>query len=106
MAKKSNIRSIRFSDEIIEIIEAQEGETFTAKFESLIKRCYQEIPAKEAELKYVTMRIEGETQRLRRIQKYAAELERNINQLSLTMQTYNSQAKRAVQGLETLLNEP
>ena len=106
MAKKSNIRSIRFSDEIIEIIEAQEGETFTAKFEFLIKRCYQEIPAKELELKYINMRIEAEQQRLRRIQKYATELERNLSNLTATVQSYNSQAKRAVQGLETLLNEP
>lgn len=105
MAKKSNIRSIRFSDEIIEIIEAQEGETFTAKFETLIRKCYQEIPAKEQELKYVNMRIEGETQRLRRIQKKAGELEQSINSMAYTMQTYNSQAKRAVQALEKLLEE-
>ena len=105
MAKKSNIRSIRFSDEIIEIIEAQEGETFTAKFEALIRKCYQEIPAKEQELKYVNMRIEAETQRLRRIQKKASELEQNINNLAYTMQSYNSQAKRAVQSLEKLMEE-
>ena len=105
MAKKSNIRSIRFSDEIIEIIEAQEGETFTAKFETLIRKCYQKIPAKEQELKYVNMRIEAETQRLRRIQKKASELEQNINNLTYTMQSYNSQAKRAVQSLEKLMEE-
>lgn len=105
MAKKSNIRSIRFSDEIIEIIEAQEGETFTAKFETLIRKCYQEIPAKEQELKFVKIRIDQETQRLRRIQKKAGELEQSINNMAYTMQTYNSQAKRAVQALEKLLEE-
>lgn len=105
MAKKSNIQSIRFSDEIIEIIEAQEGETFTAKFESLIRTCYQEIPAKEKELQYVKQRIENEYQRLRRIQKRAGELEQSINSMTYTMQTYNSQAKRAAQGLEKLLEE-
>lgn len=106
MAKKSNIRSIRFSDEIIEIIEAQEGETFTAKFESLIKKCYQEIPAKEKELEYVKHRIDDEYQRLRRIQKKAGEMEQSINSMAYTLQTYNSQAKRAVQSLEKLLEEP
>ena len=105
MAKKSNIRSIRFCDEIIEIIEAQEGETFTAKFESLIKKCYQEIPAKKEELEYVKQRIDQETQRLRRIQKKAGELEQSINSMAYTMQTYNSHAKRAVQSLEKLLEE-
>ena len=105
MAKKSNIRSIRFSDEIIEIIEAQEGGTFTAKFESLIRTCYQEIPAKEKELKDVKQRINNEYQRLRKIQKKASELEQNINNLAYTMQSYNTQAKRAVQSLEKLLEE-
>jgi septal ring factor EnvC (AmiA/AmiB activator) len=105
MAKKSNIRSIRFSDEIIKIIEAQEGETFTANFESLIKKCYQEIPAKEKELEYVKQSIDNEYQRLRRIQKRAGELEQSINSMAYTMQTYNSQVKRAVQSLEKLLEE-
>ena len=105
MAKKSKIRSIRFSDEIIKIIETQEGETFTAKFETLIRKYYQEVPTKEQELKYVKMRIEAETQRLRRIQKKASELEQNINNLAYTMQSYNSLAKRAVQSLEKLMEE-
>ena len=106
MAKKSNIRSIRFSDEIIEIIEAQEGETFTAKFEFLIKKCYQDIPAKEAELKYINMRIEAEMQRLRRIQKQASELEKNMNTLTYAMQNFNAHVKRGVQQLDSMLNEP
>lgn len=106
MTKKSNIRSIRFSDEIIKIIEAQEGETFTAKFEFLIKKCYQDIPAKENELKYVNMRIEAETQRLRRIQKQASELEKNMNTLTYTMQNFNAHVKRGVQQLDSMLNEP
>ena len=44
MAKKNNIRSIRFSDEMIEAIESQTGETFTAKFEALVTRCMWELP--------------------------------------------------------------
>ena len=105
MAKKSNIRSIRFSDEIIEIIEAQPGDTFTAKFESLIYHCKQELPAKEQELKYMQMRIDGEYQRLKRIQKYAGELEQSITNLKYTMENYNAQAKRAVSNLESLMND-
>ena len=50
MAKKGNIRSMRFSDEILEIIESQPGETFTAKFEHLVTRCIMELPRKEQEL--------------------------------------------------------
>ena len=49
MAQKSNIRSMRFSDEIIQMIESQAGETFTAKFEALVTRCMWELPQKEQE---------------------------------------------------------
>ena len=51
MANKSNIRSIRFSDELAELIDQQIGDTFTAKFENLIARCVWELPQKEAEIK-------------------------------------------------------
>lgn len=47
MANKSNIRSIRFSDDLAELIDRQNGETFTAKFENLITRCVWELPRQE-----------------------------------------------------------
>ena len=68
MAKKSNIRSMRFSDEMIEIIEAQAGETFTAKFEALVTRCMWELPAKEKELAGIQEQIQRERKNLRYIQ--------------------------------------
>lgn len=57
MAQKSNIRSIRFSDELAELINQQIGDTFTAKFENLVTRCVWELPAKEAELKRLEEKI-------------------------------------------------
>lgn len=33
---KNNIRSIRFSDELAELIDRQIGDTFTEKFENLV----------------------------------------------------------------------
>ncbi len=36
MATKPNIRSIRFSDELAELIDRQAGNTFTEKFENLV----------------------------------------------------------------------
>ena len=50
MATKNNIRSIRFSDEIAELIERQQGSNFNQKFENLITRCVWELPAKKDEL--------------------------------------------------------
>ena len=37
MASKPNIRSIRFSDELAELIDRQVGNSFTEKFENLIQ---------------------------------------------------------------------
>lgn len=39
MANKSNIRSIRFTDELYELIDRQAGDTFTQKLENLVTRC-------------------------------------------------------------------
>ena len=51
MALKNKVRSIRFSDELLEIIEQQVGENFTQKFERLVYNCYMLAPQKEAECK-------------------------------------------------------
>ena len=48
--KKGNIRSIRFSDELIEIIDQQVGDNFTQKFERLVYNCYMLLPEKERQL--------------------------------------------------------
>ncbi len=43
MATKNNIRSIRFSDEMIELIDRQIGDTLTQKFENLVTKCVWEL---------------------------------------------------------------
>lgn len=47
---KGNIKTVRLSDELLEMIESQAGENFTAKFEALVTRCMRELPKKEREL--------------------------------------------------------
>lgn len=65
MAGKNNIRSIRFSDEMIELINQQIGDTFTAKFEALVTKCVWELPAKEKQLQHIQDQIDREGRRLR-----------------------------------------
>ncbi len=67
MAGKPNIRSIRFSDELAELIEQQAGDTFTQKFEGLITRCVWELPEKEEELKRIQKQIDERKQELREL---------------------------------------
>ena len=75
MAGKPNIRSIRFSDELAELIDRQAGNTFTEKFENLVTRCVWELPQKEAELKRLEEKIQQERKRLAELQKRRTKLE-------------------------------
>ena len=64
MANKNNIRSIRFSDELAELIDRQVGRTFTEKFENLITRCVWELPQKEKELERLNEQIQKKQQQM------------------------------------------
>ena len=75
MAGKPNIRSIRFSDELAELIDRQAGNTFTEKFENLVTRCVWELPQKEAELERLEEKIQQERKRLAGLQKRRTKLE-------------------------------
>ena len=46
---KNNIRSVRFSDEMIEIINQQIGDNFTQKFERMVYNCYMLLPEKQSQ---------------------------------------------------------
>ena len=64
MAQKRNIRSIRLSDEMLELIEQQAGDNFTEKWENLVTRCIWELPQKEAEIKRLEEQIRKERQKM------------------------------------------
>lgn len=95
MATKNNIRSIRFSDELAEVIDQQIGKNFTEKLENLITRCMWELPQKEEQLKRVNEMLEDQRKRLSKtretislmtnrmhvIQHRLQELETNVEQL-------------------------
>lgn len=55
---KNSIRSVRFSDELIEIIEQQVGDNFTQKFERLVYNCYMLLPEKERQLRDMEARYQ------------------------------------------------
>lgn len=78
MANKNNIRSIRFSDELAELIDQQVGRTFTEKFENLITRCVWELPQKEKELERLNEQIRKKQQQMAEASSRYA---RMINQL-------------------------
>lgn len=96
MATKNNIRSIRFSDEMMEMIESQSGETFTAKFEALVTHCMWELPEKEKELAAVQKQIDNEKKRLQRLRERASQWEQKISNISYALDQCNRQAEYAI----------
>lgn len=81
MAGKPNIRSIRFSDELAQLIDRQVGNSFTEKFENLITRCVWELPQKEAELKRVQEELQQERKRLADLRKRREKLDQAIQSI-------------------------
>lgn len=97
MAQKNNIRSIRFSDELAELIDRQVGKTFTEKFENLVTRCVFELPQKEQQLQDIQERIRKERQRLYDLQKATEQLKMLENDLTTAQRYFKLVERRAKQ---------
>lgn len=65
---KNNIRSVRFSDEMIEIINQQIGDNFTQKFERMVYNCYMLLPVKEAQAERLDALIKEKRDALNKLQ--------------------------------------
>lgn len=85
MAGKPNIRSIRFSDELAELIDRQMGNTFTEKFENLVTRCVWELPQRESELKEVQKQVRQEEKRLADLRKRRTVLDQTIQSIQKSL---------------------
>ena len=86
MANKNNIRSIRFSDELANIIDQQQGETFTARLENLVMRAYLELPAREAELERINAEIGKKRKELQKLSAKAFNFKRQMDSMTYTME--------------------
>ena len=79
---KNNIRSIRFSDELAELIDRQVGNTFTEKFENLITRCVWELPQKEKELEHIQKQIDDKKAELKQLYQSTAEWRQAVQNIT------------------------
>ena len=86
------------------VTEAQEGENFTAKFENLVRKCYQELPAKNRELEAVTATLSYERKRLILIRSKAQDLENAMYRLDTQLKSWSSQAKTATEAVAQLID--
>ena len=105
MAGKSNIRSIRFTDDLYELIDRQAGDTFTQKLENLVTKCVWELPKKEEEIKYVQAQIRKEYAKLDRIRRQANQLETTINSLTGITDRARYQVHENIKRLDEMIKE-
>ena len=97
MAQKTNIRSIRFSDELADLIDRQIGETFTAKFEALVTRGVGELPNMDKELAWWEMQIKDKRDQLMKMSAQAGDLGQLLNDLTYKTKALDGAVTRAVQ---------
>lgn len=97
MAGKNNIRSIRFSDEMAEVIDHQQGDTFTQKFENLVTRCVWELPEKEKELEQLEAKIKEKRKQLQEMTAQAGELRMTISSLIPKVRELETGINRALE---------
>ena len=79
---KNNIRSIRFTDELAELIDRQIGNNFTEKFENLITKCVWERPQREEEIKHLDEEIRMKREELIRLRNMAYQLRSKLNSIN------------------------
>ena len=96
MATKPNIRSIRFSDELAELIDRQAGNSFTEKFEGLITRCVWELPQKEEELKQLQEQIDERRKELKELLLSARKLRGTLQNINARMGALEAQIEKEV----------
>lgn len=96
MVKKNNIRSIRYSDEMADLIDRQNGNSFQEKFENLITRCIWELPAKEKELARIEDRIREKRAEFTQLIHKTQQLSSMANDIQWKMDSLNSALDRAV----------
>ena len=108
MADKSKIRSIRFSEELYELIEKQPGSNFTDKLDTLVHHCVFELDEVNKELARVRQDIDRERQYLRVLRDSKETLQQNVRAINtrlLTLLPEVDRAFNAISGVEVSVNE-
>ena len=94
--RKTNIRSIRFTDELVELIDRQVGDTFTAKLENLVTRCVWELPERERQLAELDRQIAVKRKELMRLNEKAVMLGRTLGKVEGLVANIQTEIIRAV----------
>ena len=95
MAKKSI--TVRLNEDVIELIDRQQGETFTQRFENLVTRCVWELPQIEKQLKSYREQVKREQAKLSKLSgqvyEYRAVVQRLDGQLGTLAKLIDASTK-------------
>ncbi len=100
MANRDFHRSMRFSEDLYNLIDSQPGENFSQKFEFLVRTCVDELPNVQRELKDVRKQIETERKALRVLREQKATLAQNVNSVNYALKALVSTVERANTNIE------
>ncbi len=98
MAPKNHFKSVRLSDEMMELIDRQIGRTFTEKLENLVTRCVWELPAKQAELKELEKELREKWQQVWELSRQARALNEAIDGVLAKRSELETAIKKAAAG--------
>ena len=95
MAKKSNLKSVRLSDQVMDYVINFEGDGFNQKFENLVLFCMEQEETKKQRITLLDQQIAKQYKKLYALQQLSSEigdvrralthLERQANDLSELM---------------------
>ena len=95
MAKKSNLKSVRLSDQVMDYVINFEGDGFNQKFENLVLFCMEQEETKKQRITLLDQQIAKQYKKLYALQQLSSEigdvrralthLERQANNLSELM---------------------
>lgn len=97
MAQKNNIRSIRISDDMAELIDRQAGANFTEKWENLVTRCVWELPQKEEQLQSIQQQIENERKKLQDLRRSVQQYNQRIQRITSNITTLDTMLAREIE---------
>ena len=95
---KTNQRSIRFSDEIADIINSQVGDNFNQKFERLVYNCYMLVEQKQKIAAEVQKDIDEKRNQYTELCKQL----RDVDDLMRTLKSLQHYGEIAVRGAELI----
>jgi len=92
---RNNMRSFRFSDNVLKAIESFAGTSINDKFNNLVQYCFESVPNRLKQLEQIKKDIEAEDEKYMILQKKMQTISRLIQQLQTVERDVNEVLRTA-----------